>query len=237
MIKYICILLGLTSLIYADALSYKTGFELSESKPKEKFIFFTKEEVKKMFNEEEFIKETGEKKENVSKMIETALKDEFFQNGLYYQYRLVYKEHVKTRSKEATVLVPAYDKSLENFAISTKRYQNVLSAYFGFKILEGKFMLFGRSSMTDTYMATFSELMMKKNYCKGYLYYGRTFMEKFGGNDINKANAIFKRGVGVCTASKEYYFYEKDMNLERVKTNYLKKSRAEQDANYNKNMR
>ncbi len=213
--------------VSADELNYNQdpfsnhGEKMRMPEKKGNFTNLTAEEAYNLPHIQMFLKDTGESPENLNKFIQIAIKDKNWQEANYFLNKSKTLRHLKTRNIDTNVMVPDYDKALESFFLSVRNNRNILSAYQGMSILEDQFMLMGRNAFTDKYMRPFSDVLARQNYCKGFLYYGRTYESKFGTLDLNRANKIFSDGEKICKAGKGYEFYLKNIKEERVKTDYL----------------
>lgn len=157
---------------------------------------------------EAFMSSTGENEKMYNKYLHESIQDEYWKRA---NYLMTYKSKTNTyniKNQKHVLTLPLYKEALDFFAKSAKN-GNILSAYEGFKILEDYFLMYAgeRNEMVKKYLPIFTEPMIAKNYCIGYLYHLRGLQKEFGVHtEMSVLNEYLEKAKGCQTAGvKDYY--------------------------------
>lgn len=146
---------------------------------------------------EEFEKVTGDK--NFDKYFKEAVKDENWKKANFYLREKKEKKKVMFKHELKEFNTPEYEQALELFLLSAKK-GNIISAYQGFALIEKVFLYMEDNKIVKIYLKEFANELMKKNYCIGYLYKGKSL--KYDTFNYNENYELMKKGLTEC--------YEKD---------------------------
>lgn len=167
-----------------------------------------------------FEKETGD--QNFDKYIKEALKDKDFKLANYklFEEKRLAKVPIDGGKETLSLMTPKYDEALQLFLLSAEK-GNILSAYEGQKILEKYFMSMGPNKILENYLEKFSYILMKKGYCKGYLYSARSLFKEFNSDkkyipDYEKIYNIADKGLSECNKNVDD-FYISALKKDRIK--------------------
>ena len=165
-----------------------------------------------------FEKETGD--QNFDKYIKEALKDKDFKLANYKLYEEKRLANIQIEKNNYNLMTPKYDEALDLFLKSAEK-GNILSAFEGQKILEKYFMSMGANKVLDKYLERFSNVLIKKGYCKGYLYSARSLFKEYHEEkdyvpDYEKIYNIADKGLLECNKNIDD-FYINALKKERIK--------------------
>lgn len=165
-----------------------------------------------------FEKETGDL--NFDKYIVEALKDKNFKLANYKMYEETRVSNIVLEKEKYSLMIPKYEEALDLFLTSAEN-GNILSAFEGQKIIERYFMSMGPNKVSEKYLTRFSYILMKKGYCKGYLYTARSLFKDFINDkeyipDYQKIYEIADKGILECNKNVDD-FYLNALKKERIK--------------------
>lgn len=165
-----------------------------------------------------FETETGDL--NFDKYIVESLKDKDFKLANYKLYEEKRMASVPIENKTYNLMTPKYDEALELFLKSSEK-GNILSAFEGQKIIEKYFMSMGPNKVSEYFLGKFSSILMKKGYCKGYLYTARSLFKDFSSDktytpDYQKIYDISEKGLLECNKNVDN-FYINALKKEKIK--------------------
>jgi hypothetical protein len=157
---------------------------------------------------EAFMESTGENEKAYKHYLHSSIQDEYWKRA---NYLMTYKTRTNVyniKNQKHVLTLPLYQEALELFATSAKN-GNILSAYEGFKVLEDYFLMYAgeKNENVKKYLPIFTEPLMAKNYCIGYLYHLRGLQKDFGVHtEIEVLNSYIEKAKGCQTAGvKDYY--------------------------------
>lgn len=212
--KFILALLALSVFAFADTKS-----TINEDKNKSaKFYSYENSKIVLRKLGEDFIASTGD--QDYDNYLKIASQDESWRLANYHF--LFNPRAVSLPGKKTKYDLPDYMTTLKLFKHSLETTGNILSAYQGFRIIEKYFLYMGpKNDVVKDFLPAFSKALAEKNYCVGYLYYGRTFTLNYQ-IDVNREKAleIFKKGKNECMENAHYY-YKKGIKHELAKINTM----------------
>jgi len=195
------ILISLLSMANLEASNVIFSMDQNNSKKEIKVEVenkFTKDNARKALSTFQYV--TGESDKRFNELLAKSWKDKdwIIANEFYY-YK---KKEAKIRGKK--INIPMYKQSLVYFLRSAER-GNILSAYQGLNIIVRHFTFFkprmrhAKSIVKDIiqkYMGKFSQILIDKNYCYGYL--NGVKFNAFYNNDLLKSLSIGEIGLKTC---------------------------------------
>lgn len=143
----------------------------------------------------EFEETTGDN--NFDKYYKEAVKDSDWKKANFYIREKKEDKQVTYNRELVNLKTPEYEKALEHFAKSTSN-GNIISAYQGFALIEKVFMYIDRNPIQKTYLNVFSNALINKNYCIGYLYKAKSERSRGGVRDNNESYELMKKGLNEC---------------------------------------
>lgn len=187
---------------------------------------FTSEIASNLNLVKDFKKDTGETNENYQTYLHNAMLDDNWKQAMYYLYFYSKEVDVKYGSKkyDRKIVVPDLEKGLEYLEKSTKTTSNPLSAYAGVSLLTQYYMTVQGAEIPRKYMRTFSKVLKERNYCLGYMYYGRSFFKEFTLTpNYQMAYNILKEGDEKCIKEGVEPYIPQYLKHQRVKAKTLAK--------------
>lgn len=183
-------------LIAVMGLSFLNASELTKEDLKRMDKLYSMEK-KDTFSslKKEFEETTGDY--NFDKYYKEAVKDSDWKKANFYIREKSEEKKVTYNRELINLQTPEYEKALEYYAKSTNK-GNIIAAYQGFALIEKVFMYIEKNPMQKTYLNTFSDALMNKNYCVGYLYKAKS--ERSRGSSKNNAEnyELMKKGLNEC---------------------------------------
>jgi len=149
----------------------------------------------------DFMEITGENEFQYNKYLDTAMKDKDWLKANEYFY---FEKKIIDLKGIAKAKIPKWKKALELYKISSDK-GNILASYQGINLITKYFTQLNPTmdngqdvieNIINKYMGTFSEKLREKNYCYGYLYNLRYYVNYK--NDIGKAISVGEMGYPIC---------------------------------------
>jgi hypothetical protein len=185
---------------------------------------FKYEYVKKLPDYKNYIKDTGADKESLNIDSKNAWLNEDWKKGMYYI--LVNKKEftsVYSKTKGKKLSMPDYQKALEYFNLAVKKTKNPFIAYQGLNIILNNYMQYAITDIAKIYMRTFSKELTRRNFCLGYLYFGRSYMQEISSHpNYEKAYKIFKNGKEKCLKDNIPNYIYHSLRTYKVKASTMK---------------
>lgn len=182
------------------------------------------ETAKKMYSD--FLYMTGENNTKFQKMLQQTVQDQYWVKAVKTLKSKTDVYQTKTQNgKVFKMKVPKIELVLKHLYDSTIQNNNVLSAFAGETLID-EHLLFvpyrtkKMNKLIHKYMPVFAKMLVKHNYCYGYLSLTRYYM--YFKHDINQAYQTAKQGFSICKSQKVPSWLKLNMRKEYAKTKVLK---------------
>ncbi len=172
----------------------------------------------------EYKAETGATNKSILIDLKNVLRNKYFKKALYNFYFNNKLYTINYFKKPRKIYFPDLKKVLKELSIATTETKNPIAAFFGLNIIEINYMNTGPAPLARKYIKYFTGPLMKRNYCIGYLYGGRSYFKEFSNiPNYSLAYKIFSKGLKKCNKKESPKYTYKWLREYNAKAYVLKR--------------